>query len=73
MLFIIKYYHLGITEAKKEGCSAEQTAKDVKAAKNRCFKAFSACKKAEDAAVGLIHTCMAGEVKNISATGTGRW
>jgi len=62
---------IGITEAKKEGCSAEQTAKDVKAAKNRCFKAFSACKKAEDAAVGLIHTCMAGEVKNISATGTG--
>jgi len=66
---------IGIVAAKKEGCSAEQTAKDVKAAKNRCFKAFSACKKAEDAAVGLIHTCMAGEVKNISATGTGtgRW
>jgi len=64
---------IGITEAKKEGCSAEQTAKDVKAAKKLCIAAFAVCKKAEDAAVGLIHTCMAGEVKNVSATGTGRW
>merc|ERR1719250_483843 len=62
---------IGITEAKKEGCSAEQTAKDVKAAKKLCIEAFAVCKKAEDAAVRLIHTCMAGEVKNVSATGTG--
>jgi len=62
---------IGITEAKKEGCSAESTAKAVKKAKQKCIAAFGKCKKAEDAAVGLIHTCMAGEVKNISATG--RW
>jgi hypothetical protein len=62
---------IGITIARSEGCKADSTAKAVKAAKNKCVAAFSVCKKAEDAAVGLIHTCMAGEVKNISATG--RW
>ena len=46
-----------------------QAAKDIKNLKNKCVKAFGDCKKAEDAAVGLIHTCLAGEVKNISATG----
>merc|ERR1719419_233311 len=63
---------VGITIAKKEGCTAmsTQAAKDIKALKNKCVKAFGDCKKAEDAAVGLIHTCLAGEVKNISATGT---
>merc|ERR1711892_1021218 len=62
---------IGIVKAKEAGCkdNAADTAKAVKAAKNKCISAFSVCKKAEDAAVGLIHTCMAGEVKNISATG----
>jgi len=62
---------IGITIAKKEGCTAmsTQAAKDIKNLKNKCVKAFGDCKKAEDAAVGLIHTCLAGEVKNISATG----
>merc|ERR1711892_755067 len=62
---------IGIVKAKEAGCkdNAADTAKAVKAAKNKCILAFSVCKKAEDAAVGLIHTCMAGEVKNISATG----
>lgn len=60
---------IGIKIAKAQGCSATDTSKLVKASKNKCIKAFGVCKKAEDAAVGLIHTCMAGEVKNISATG----
>merc|ERR1712106_764233 len=60
---------IGIKIARKAGCSASDTSKQVKAAKNKCIAAFSKCKKAEDAAVALIHTCMAGEVKNISATG----
>merc|ERR1711970_1541063 len=60
---------IGIKIAKEAGCSASDTAKQVKAAKKKCVDAFSVCKKAEDAAVSLIHTCMAGEVKNISSTG----
>jgi len=60
---------IGIVLAKKNNCAAKDTATAVKKAKNKCISAFSACKKAEDSAVGLIHTCMAGEVKNISATG----
>eukprot|EP00090_Calanus_glacialis_P047515 TRINITY_DN990_c0_g1_i2.p1 TRINITY_DN990_c0_g1~~TRINITY_DN990_c0_g1_i2.p1 ORF type:complete len:437 (-),score=117.37 TRINITY_DN990_c0_g1_i2:2838-4148(-) len=60
---------MGIVIAKKNNCAATDTSKSVKAAKNKCITAFSVCKKAEDSAVGLIHTCMAGEVKNISATG----
>lgn len=59
----------GITAAKQFGCSATSTAKQVKQTKNKCIAAFGDCKKAEDAAVALIHTCLAGEVKNISATG----
>ena len=53
-------------KAEDEGCRADNTAKAVKKAKNKCIAAFSVCKKAEDNAVGLIHTCMAAEVKNIS-------
>ena len=53
-------------KAKEKGCKADNTAKTVKKAKNKCIAAFSVCNKAEDAAVGLIHTCMAVEVKNIS-------
>jgi hypothetical protein len=60
---------IGITLAKKNNCAAKDTATAVEKAKNKCIAAFSVCKKAEDSAVGLIHTCMAGEVKNISATG----
>ena len=56
----------GIVKAKEEGCKADNTAKAVKKAKNKCIAAFSVCKKAEDTAVGLIHTCMTMELKNIS-------
>ena len=53
--------------AKKEGCTSltSQTAKNVKKAKNKCLSAFGVCKKAEDAAVELIHTCMSGAVKSM--------
>lgn len=60
---------IGIKIAKEKGCSASDTAKQVKAAKKKCTDAFMVCKKAEDAAVALIHTCMAGEVKNITSSG----
>merc|ERR1712037_568682 len=62
---------IGIQIAKDEGCTKESSkqAKAVKAQKNKCIKAFSACKKAEDAAVALIHTCMSGEV-NTNASST---
>jgi len=55
---------IGITIAKKEGCTAlgQQTAVAVKKQKEKCLNAFKVCKKAEDAAVALIHTCMSGEV-----------
>ena len=53
--------------AKEEGCTAltSQTAKDVKKAKNKCLSAFGVCKKAEDSAVQLIHTCVSGAVKSM--------
>ena len=41
----------------------------VKDEKDRCLGAFGICKKAEDAAVGLIHTCIKGEVKTLTADG----
>merc|ERR1712212_747675 len=55
---------IGIVIAKKEGCTKKsgEQAKAVKRQKKKCIDAFSACKKAEDAAVALIHTCMSGEV-----------
>lgn len=62
---------IGITIAKEKGCTqaGKTQAKAVKANKNRCIKAFSLCKKAEDAAIALIHTCMSGEVNtNASAS-----
>jgi len=62
---------IGITIAKEKGCTqaGKTQAKTVKANKNRCIKAFSLCKKAEDAAIALIHTCMSGEVNtNASAS-----
>ena len=57
----------GINDAKKEGCTqlSSQTAKDVKKAKNKCLAAFGVCKKAEDAAVNLIHACVSGAVKSM--------
>ena len=54
---------------KKEKCFANLPVTDVKKEKDRCLKAFSECKKAEDAAVGLIHTCIKGEVKTLTADG----
>merc|ERR1712088_1264026 len=55
---------IGITIAKAEGCTkkGKEQAQAVKKQKNKCIAAFSTCKKAEDAAVSLIHTCMSGEV-----------
>ena len=57
----------GIVIAKKEGCTAltSKTAKAVKASKNKCLTAFSACKQAEDEAVSLIHACVSGAVKSM--------
>merc|ERR1712037_444696 len=62
---------IGITIAKEAGCTKESSkqAKAVKKQKEKCIKAFSKCKKAEDAAVALIHTCMSGEV-NTNASST---
>merc|ERR1712203_1069362 len=55
---------IGITIAKAEGCTkkGKEQAQAVKKQKNKCIAAYSTCKKAEDAAVALIHTCMSGEV-----------
>merc|ERR1711953_34091 len=55
---------IGITIAKAEGYTkkGKEQAQAVKKQKNKCIAAFSTCKKAEDAAVALIHTCMSGEV-----------
>merc|ERR1712013_196299 len=55
---------IGITFAKAEGCTkkGKEQAQAVKKQKQKCISAFSKCKKAEDAAVALIYTCMSGEV-----------
>merc|ERR1711972_1053898 len=55
---------IGITIAKAEGCTkkGKEQAQAVKKQKTKCISAFSKCKKAEDAAVALIYTCMSGEV-----------
>merc|ERR1712012_1449903 len=55
---------IGITIAKAEGCTkkGKEQAQAVKKQKQKCISAFSKCKKAEDAAVALIYTCMSGEV-----------
>jgi len=55
---------IGITIAKDKGCTkaGKKQAQAVKANKTKCLKAFGVCKKAEDAAIALIHTCMSGEV-----------
>ena len=47
---------------KKLGCDAQQIAQKVKKAKKHCIDVFSSCKKTQDAAVALIHTCMAGDI-----------
>merc|ERR1712083_459279 len=55
---------IGIVIAKAEGCTkkGKEQAVAVRKQKTKCIIAFSACKKAEDAAVALIYTCMSGEV-----------
>jgi hypothetical protein len=60
---------IGIQLAKDYGCTkyGADTAKAVKAEKKKCTAAFSACKKAEDSAVALTHTCMTGEVNTTSS------
>ena len=66
---------LGIVVAKEKGCTKASTesAKAVKKQKTACLKAFSKCKKAEDAAIALVHTCMAGEINTVAAKGEGRF
>ena len=39
-----------------------KTAASIKSSMNRCLDTFRICKKAEDAAVSLIHTCIPGRV-----------
>ena len=39
-----------------------KTAASIKSSMNKCLDAFRICKKAEDAAVGLVHTCIPGRV-----------
>jgi len=65
----------GIVVAKEKGCTKASTesAKAVKKQKTACLKAFSKCKKAEDAAIALVHTCMAGEINMVAAKGEGRF
>jgi len=43
---------------KKLKCETKKNQKIVTAHKNACIKVFGTCKKLEDAAVELIHTCM---------------
>merc|ERR1712241_502569 len=55
----------GINKVKQSGsCNATTTNDAVKASKNSCMEAFSACRKAEDSAVQLVYTCGSGEVAN---------
>ena len=69
-IFHVKmFYSSDITAAKKQKCQAKPTADAVKKAKGGCITAFVSCKKAQDAAIGLINTCMKGEVKNITSNG----
>lgn len=58
-----------ITAVKKEKCQAKSTANAVKTVKNRCIESFGSCKRAQDDAIGLIHTCMKGEVQSITSDG----
>merc|ERR1712192_320034 len=61
---------IGIVIAKAEGCTkkGKEQAVAVRKQKTKCIDAFSVCKKAEDAAVALIYTCMSGEVNTNAST-----
>merc|ERR1712172_95631 len=61
---------IGIVIAKAEGCTkkGKEQAVAVRKQKTKCINAFSVCKKAEDAAVALIYTCMSGEVNTNAST-----
>ena len=47
-------------QAKAASCSAKTSFDAIKVSKDNCLGNFSACKKAEDASVGLIHSCNGG-------------
>merc|ERR1719278_627302 len=49
-----------VNEAKAASCSAKSSFDTIKASRDNCLGNFSACKKAEDASVGLIHSCNGG-------------
>ena len=60
-----------IEEAKQLKCSdVANSIKLLRTARTRCLGAFSKCKKAEDATVGLIKECSKGEVKSKAGNGT---
>jgi len=46
-----------VEETKALSCSAKATFDMIKASKSTCLSKFSACKKAEDDSIGLIHVC----------------
>ena len=47
-----------VEKIKENNCETKAAQKAVTNHKNGCIKAFGVCKKLEDAAVELIHTCM---------------
>jgi len=60
-----------IEVAKQLKCSdVANSIKLLRTARTRCLGAFSKCKKAEDATVGLIKECSKGEVKSKAGNGT---
>jgi hypothetical protein len=62
--FTLTSSHLGMALAKTFECNtfSIKTAASIKSSMNKCLDAFRICKKAEDAAAGLIHTCLLGKV-----------
>ena len=49
-----------VEDTKALKCSAVDEFNKLRDAKNECLDKFKACKKAEDASVGLIHVCNGG-------------
>ena len=46
-----------VETVKLDKCSAKEDFQKIRVAKDLCLGNFSVCKKAEDASIGLIHTC----------------
>ena len=47
-----------VKEIKKQKCDTKDKTKEITKHKNNCIKVFGVCKKLEDKAVELVHTCM---------------